>query len=280
MTGADKNILIRHLKALGLGEGDWVAVHSSMKSIGWVQGGPVEVIEALIQTVAPDGVVMMPLFVIPDEQPIDLAVKPTYLGLLPETFRRYPGVVRSLHPTHSVGIYGPGAHQVAESHRNSTYIGRGSPYHQLALNGGWVLHVGTDFNSGSIIHLAEVLAEVPYLDISYPRFEKVFVARAADGSTVKAEPREIPADSKMFYLVQEEMDRRGLLRKGLIGQAPSILARAAEILDVAVEMMRENPWQFLCDFPYCSACRESERLKNRTAGLAPGEKEVFDEQES
>ena len=102
MNGVDRNILTGHLKALGLGSGDWVAVHSSMKSIGWVQGGPLEVIEALVQTVGADGVVMMPLFVIPDEQLIDLAVKPTYLGLLPETFRKYPGVVRSMHPTHSV----------------------------------------------------------------------------------------------------------------------------------------------------------------------------------
>jgi len=280
MTGINKKILIRDLKALGLDAGDWVAVHSSMKAIGWVEGGPVEVIQALIQAVAPDGVVMMPLFATPDEQPIDLAVKPTYLGLLPETFRKYPGVIRSLHPTHSVGIHGPGAHEIAGSHRNSTHIGRGSPYHQLALNGGWVLHLGTDFNSSSIIHLAEVLAGVPYLDISYPRYEKTLTALAPDGSTVTAEPREIPADSKMFYLVQEEMDRRGLLRKGMIGQAPSILARAAQILDVAVEMMRENPWQFLCDFPYCSACRRSEKLKERKAVLATGKKEVFDEPES
>jgi len=279
MGKIDKNKLIGDLKALGLDAGDWVALHSSMKSIGWVEGGPAEVIESFIEAVAPGGVVMMPLFVIPDEKPIDLAVKPTYLGLLPETFRKFPGVVRSPHPTHSVGIYGPEAQEIAQSHRNSTYIGRGSPYHQLALNNGWVLHVGTDFNSGSILHLAEVLAEVPYLDISYPRFEQAFTARATDGSIIRAEPKEIPADSKMFYLVQEEMDRRGLLRKGLIGQAPSILARASEILDVAVEMMREDPWQFLCDFPYCSACRKSEKLKNITESLAPGKKEVFDEQD-
>ena len=280
MTGTDKKLLIGDLKALGLGAGDWVAVHSSVKSIGWVKGGPVEVIEALIESVAPGGVVMMPLFVIPDEEPIDLAKRPTYLGLLPETFRKYPGVARSFHPTHSVGIHGPGAHEIAASHRNFTYIGAGSPYHQLVLNHGWVLHVGTDFNSGSIIHLAEVLAEVPYLDISYPGFERAFTARATDGSTITAQPREVPADSKMFYLVQEEMDRRGLLRKGMIGRAPSILARAGEIVDIAVEMMREDPWQFLCDFPYCSACRKAEKLKDRAAGPAPCEKEVFDERES
>lgn len=280
MNGIDREILIRHLKALGLEAGDWVAVHSSMKSIGWVEGGPEAVISSLIKAVAPGGLVMMPLFTIPDEELIDLAVKPTYLGLLPETFRNFPGVVRSLHPTHSVGIYGPEAQGIAESHRNLTYIGHGSPYHQLALNNGWVLHMGTTFNSSSIIHLAEVLAEVPYLDISYPRFEKSFTARAMDGSLVRAEPREIPGDSKMFYLVQEEMDRRNLLRKGMIGQAVSIMARASEILDVAVEMMRENPWQFLCDFPYCSACRRADKLKNRAERLAPGEKEVFNERES
>ena len=77
MTGTDKKLLIGDLKALGLGAGDWVAVHSSVKSIGWVKGGPVEVIEALIESVAPGGVVKMPLFVIPDEDPIDLAKRPT-----------------------------------------------------------------------------------------------------------------------------------------------------------------------------------------------------------
>ncbi len=63
MTKIDKTILIRDLKALGLSAGDWVAVHSSMKAIGWVEGGPVEVIESLIEAVAPGGVMMMPLFI-------------------------------------------------------------------------------------------------------------------------------------------------------------------------------------------------------------------------
>ena len=254
MTLINKSSLVRDLRALGLGAGDWVAVHSSMKAIGWVQGGPVEVIEALIESVGPGGIVMMPLFNIADGKPIDLAVKPTYLGLLPETFRKYPGVVRSPNPTHSVGIHGPGAAEIAGGHRSSTFIGRGSPYHQLALNGGWVLHLGTNYNSSSIIHLAEVLVGVPYLDVPYPGWEKTLSARAADGSTIQAAPKEVPGDSVKFYLVQEEMDRRGLLRKGKIGNALSVLARGADMLEVTMEMLRTDPGCLLCDNPDCRVC--------------------------
>lgn len=254
MTIINKETLVRDLRALGLGPGDWVAVHSSMKAIGWVEGGPAAVIEALIGAVGPGGTVMMPLFNIADGKPIDLALKPTYLGLLPETFRKYPGVVRSPNPTHSVGIHGARAAEIAESHRHSTFIGRGSPYHQLARNGGWVLHLGTNYNSSSIIHLAEVLVGVPYLDVPYPGWENALTARAADGSTIKAEPKEIPGDSVKFYLVQEEMDRRGLLRKGKIGNAQSVLARGADMLDVTLEMLRADPGCLLCDDPACRVC--------------------------
>ena len=264
MLKFDRKLLINDLRSLGLNPGDWVAVHSSMKSIGWVEGGPVEVIESLIGAIAPDGELFMPLFARPEhgEDHWDLATKPTYLGLLPETFRQYPGVIRSPHPTHSVGIYGPRAKEIAETHRKATYIGRGSPYHQLALNNGWVLHIGTNYDTSSILHLAEVLAEVPYLDISFPDYEKPFSAHAVDGSMIEIQPEEIPGDSKKFHLVQEEMDRRGLLRKGLVGDAPSVMARASAMLDVGVEMMRADPWRFLCDYPYCKVCRRAEKMKS------------------
>ena len=254
MPVINKETLFRDLRALGLGPGDWVAVHSSLKAIGWVEGGPAAVIEALVEAVGPGGTVMMPLFNIADGTPIDLAVRPTYLGLLPETFRKYPGVVRSPNPTHSVGIHGARAAEIAESHRHSTFIGRGSPYHQLALNGGWVLHLGTNYNSSSIIHLAEALVGVPYLDVPYPGWESTLTARAADGSPIQAAPKEIPGDSVKFYLVQEEMDRRGLLRKGKIGNAQSVLARGADMLDVTIEMLRADPGCLLCDDPACRVC--------------------------
>ena len=269
-SSIDKDGLVRDLRSLGLGQGQWVAVHSSMKSIGWVEGGPQAVIEALVETVGTGGGVMMPLFVLASVENIDLAVTPSYLGLLPETFRAFPGVVRSANPTHSMGIYGPDAAEIAEAHRHTSFIGRGSPWDHLASLDGRVLHIGTGFTTSSILHLAEVYAQVPYLDVPYPDWENGANARHTDGSRLFCPPQEVHGDSSMFHLVQSEMDRRGLLVKGRIGQAEAVLARARDMLAVGADMMRADPGAFLCADPGCRVCAKSrkllEKLKSGSGG--------------
>ena len=261
MPEITRETLLSDLRNLGIKSGDFVTVHSSMKSIGWVEGGVSTVIEALLDSVGPEGHLMIPLFhKMNGKTTMTLADAPTYLGLIPETFRKLPGVVRSPHPTHSVGIVGPRAKEIAESHLNSTSVGRNGPYHILAQEHGWVLHIGTDFNSCTIIHLAEVLAGAPYLDIGYPGYEVPLSAVLPDGRRVTSQPIELPADSIEFYRAQEEMDRRGMLRKGKFGDAKCVMARANEIIDVSVEMMKEDMGVFLCDNPECRVCPARKKL--------------------
>jgi aminoglycoside 3-N-acetyltransferase len=264
-----KDMLSADLRALGLESGDWVAVHSSLKSIGWVQGGPVSVIEALHNVVGPGGGIMMPLFSRPGGVRIDLAVTPTYLGIMPETFRKYPGVVRSAHPTHSVGILGPRekAEKMAEAHRHSGYISPGGPYDLLAGMGGKVLHVGCKWNTSSILHLAEVLADVPYVHITYEEWSYGVYGRHTDGSVISDVPRYVPGDSVGFCLIQEEMGRQGMLSTGRVGEADSVLASAAQMLEVGTEMLRDDPWRFLCDFDDCEACLGAKELKKELEQL-------------
>ena len=52
--------LAEDLRAVGLREGATVLVHSSLSSLGWVAGGPVAVIQALLDVVGPDGTIVMP----------------------------------------------------------------------------------------------------------------------------------------------------------------------------------------------------------------------------
>ena len=47
--------IVSGLRKLGLGSGDLVTMHSSLKSLGHVEGGAQTVIEALIETVGPQG---------------------------------------------------------------------------------------------------------------------------------------------------------------------------------------------------------------------------------
>ena len=50
------------LRALGVGAGDLIQVHSSLSSLGYVEGGAAAVGDALLEAVAPGGTVMVPTF--------------------------------------------------------------------------------------------------------------------------------------------------------------------------------------------------------------------------
>ena len=57
---APPSSLAADLAALGVEPGMVLVVHSSLKSLGWVNGGPVAVILALEQALGPEGTLVMP----------------------------------------------------------------------------------------------------------------------------------------------------------------------------------------------------------------------------
>ena len=118
--------LASEFSACGLQSGQTVIVHSALSSLGWVVGGPVAVIQALLQLVGPSGTLIMPTQTwknldpasgvyqvegIPEAwYPIvrehlpayDPAVTPSIgMGVIAEVFRNWPGARRSNHPTRS-----------------------------------------------------------------------------------------------------------------------------------------------------------------------------------
>jgi aminoglycoside N3'-acetyltransferase len=52
--------LVRDLRGLGIQPGATLLVHSSLRSIGWVNGGPRAVVAALRDAVGPEGHVVIP----------------------------------------------------------------------------------------------------------------------------------------------------------------------------------------------------------------------------
>ncbi len=128
-------ILRGSLEALGVKAGDLVLVHSSLSSFGYVEGGADTVIDAFLTLLTPDGTLVMPTL---SQKSFESALedwsmdRPSDVGLITETFRKRPGVLRSDQETHSVCASGKLAYELTREHKG--YGPRFGPYSEWAFS--------------------------------------------------------------------------------------------------------------------------------------------------
>lgn len=154
----------------GIEPGDSVLVHSSLRSLGWVDGGAEAVVGSLVDAVGEKGTVLFPTLTgsaadSAETPPVyDARSTECWTGAIPEAARQRPDAVRSLHPTHSVVAIGRLSHWFTSCHELvRTPCGFGSPYDKLADIGGKIMLIGVTQASNTSFHLAEELSRVPYV---------------------------------------------------------------------------------------------------------------------
>lgn len=155
------------LRRLGITPGDTVFLHSSLKSLGFVEGGPNAVISALQDVLGADGTLLLPTYYLPGGtilatcEMVDYVFDPrahgTNMGALPEAFLATAGVCRSVHPTHSVAALGRHAQHLTEAHHLAPSVfGEGSPWQRFAaLPASKVLGLGITMGPVTFYHLLE-----------------------------------------------------------------------------------------------------------------------------
>ncbi len=251
--GLTAHDITRALRTLGLVPGDLVLVHSSLSSFGYVDGGADAVIDALLTAVAPDGTVLVPTLtgseqLDADHPPIyDPDETPSWTGRIPETFRRRPEAVRSLHPTHSVAAIGARARELTAGHEHSlTPCGPDSPYGRLARSGGYILLIGVGHEVNTTFHLVEETVGVPYH--MQPGLVAAQVIERGRARTIHlmlhryGSPRE-------FGRLELALRERGIQRDGQIGQAHVRLVDAGRMVDLACQALRQDPAILLASRP-------------------------------
>jgi aminoglycoside 3-N-acetyltransferase len=268
-TEISRNDLVNDLKNnCGLKAGDVLIVHSSLKSLGPVAGGPQTVIAALQDVLTPEGTLLMPLFSkIADDRVFRMASTPSRTGLITETFRTTAGVLRSRNPTHSVGAWGKRAAEFIADHEKTSALGADSPFHKAAKAGADVLMIGTTLTTTSLVHVAEAIVRVPYLGKwGYTGWDLTLTLIDFDGSEMVFPPKDAPAHSSQFTKVQDELERRGHLLHCKLGQADSLKFSGVESLDIAVELLRADPTAMLCHEQKCPVCPQSRRICEQALG--------------
>jgi aminoglycoside 3-N-acetyltransferase len=244
------NIVIQQLRSLGVLPGATLVVHTAFSKVAPLEGGPPALIAALRAALGPKGTLVMPSMSDDDETPFDPAATPCRaMGIVADTFWRLPGVLRSNSP-HAFAATGPQAAFITADHPVDIPHGPDSPVGRVHDLDGHVLLLGVDHSEDTTLHLAEALAGVRYRT---PK--QCMILR--DGEPVRHDYAETDHCCERFVQVNEWLDALSLQRRGTVGHAEARLARARDIVSVAVAHLREEETVFLHPMGVDAECDEA-----------------------
>lgn len=246
--------LEKDLDSWGVPRESTVLIHSSMKSVGQVEGGADSVVEALSRFFDP-GLLVLPthtwMTVNQEGDVFDVQNSPSCVGVLPDVFRKRGDVIRSWHPSHSVAARGTDAEEfTAGEELARTPCPKDGVYGRLLDREAYIAFLGCPMTKNTYVHGVEEWAGVPNRIAS--EATGLFV-RTPTGEMI-ATPQfrhKAPIDdvSSNYGKLQEPLDRFGLLREGRLGDATVLVTTARGVYELATHLLDQEPDLFLTPDP-------------------------------
>jgi aminoglycoside 3-N-acetyltransferase len=258
-----KRRLVEDFESLGIGPGQTVMLHVSVRAIGWIVGGPDMVIQALLDRLTPSGTLMM--YAAWEERPehwaqwspemqaayqaecpaFDPSTARAYRkwSILAEYLRTWPGAYRSSNPGASMVAVGAQAKRLTDNHPLQYGYGLASPLAKLCDLNGYVLQIGVSPGTLTLIHHAEHIAHIPHKRIfRYPapilqNGKRVWltIEEYDTGQSVVDWP-----GGDYFEQIALEFRQAGYGRAGMVGAAPAYLCQAEDLRRFAVAWLERT----------------------------------------
>ena len=163
--------LVKLMQEMGMKKGSVVCIHCAMREFYNYEGTATELIDAILNAIGEEGTLVMPAF-----PAIDIVNKENYIfnaktdktgaGYLAETFRKYPGVKRSINIQHSVCAIGPLADYLIKDHHHCQNCwDENSPWYRMCEKDALIFNFGMPRSyMGTFHHCVESLLrnEHPY----------------------------------------------------------------------------------------------------------------------
>ena len=266
----NKQQLKDQLESMGLKGDETILIHSSMKAIGAVDGGADTVLDVWMEYFK-NGLLLLPTHtwktVNADNSVYNPYTTPSCVGLLTNMFMKRDGVIRSLHPTHSMSGYGKNAAEyLAGEEYNNTPCTPGGCYDRLKEVGGKVLLVGVGHERNTYIHSVEEVLNVPNRLSDMP-MELVIELQEESNNSGKLPPynrddgwkkhtdnklcRKVyvrkhynaqqPHISEDFVKLNQIFLDSGVVRKVKFGDADSLLCDAKGMFNIVRQVIAPDP---------------------------------------
>lgn len=220
-----------------------IIIHSSMKSIGEVEGQADTVLDAFSEFMK-DGLLVFPTHTwahINEEQPkFYVEETPTNIGILTELFRKRPDVIRSLHPTHSVAALGDGAEEfVAGDEQFDTPIARGSSWGKLLDREAKILLIGVDLTRNTFIHGIEEWVDIPNRLTDH---HEALVTVLPDGTEIQVPSRRHVSHYSLYYWkVEKLLTEKGAIEYAQFGDAKVLVCDTVKLTKYISMMLEMDP---------------------------------------
>lgn len=244
--------LSRDLAVLGVGVGQVVLLHSSLRSIGHSIGGAQTVVSALRDRLG-HGTLAVPTGTSANSDtslhyrvavagmtaqevagyretmlPYDSETTPSYeMGRIAEHVRLLSEAMRSAHPHTSFAAIGPQAKSITDGHARDCLLGERSPLARLYDADALVLLLGVGYDRCTAFHLAE------YRYTGTPP-RRTYRAVVDDGRGREwCEFEDVDLDAGDFASLGADFDQTGVVRHGKVGQAEARLFPLTAAVDFA-----------------------------------------------
>jgi aminoglycoside 3-N-acetyltransferase len=232
--------------------GDTIMLHSGYDALCGFRGTVKELTDTFLQVIGPEGNLVMvslpyrssSLEYLDGLKSFDVRRTPSMMGLVSEFFRRRPEVLRSLHPTHPVLAHGPKAAWIVADHEKCQFpCGPGTPFEKMRCLDAKAVFFYVPFDNFTFFHYLEHLVrfELPFDLYTDEPFVVPVLDQEGTQRTVAtfAFTREA-IGRRQFHVLDNEMNRRGLIAKGRVGNSALLAVRVRDTVDVVQDMSRHG----------------------------------------
>ena len=240
--------LVDDLTKLGVQKGDSLNLKISLKSIGYVEGGPATVISAIHEVIGEEGTMVAESFISSHhlselKRKVILSEEdtPSYAGAIANAMISYPGSVKSKHPIQRFTALGARAQELMGRHTPESYAydvlkvlsETGGKNLKIGADGK-VIGVGTTHVAIGMLNLKQI---IPREGIHYRDEEgriRLFVRNWAGGCE---------KGFSNFVPLYQQSD--AFIKVGMVGNAETTLSDMKKTLDIELSTLNEDPSYFL-----------------------------------
>lgn len=246
-----KSQLIEQLEKFNHIKGKIVTVHTSLKSVGEIEGGGETLLSVLIDFFTQDGGLLCVPTHTWDSDVYDQRTPYSCLGVMPNLAAAHVDGVRTLHPTHSMVVFGD--REKVESFVSfeavtDTPANPKGCYGKLFAWDGYVLLIGVGHDKNTYLHFVEESLGTPNRLTDY-KVEKKIIHK--DGTQEKRLlywfDDKIPDVSVNFPKFEEPFRYYGCIEDGYIGNAKVQICSARKMYFVIEKIYKNNSFGELLD---------------------------------